>query len=58
MLTTFSKREQDKYAKAGSVAEEVLSCIRTVTSFNGQAQDIQRFVTKKTLPACSLDMKC
>ncbi|WAR14100.1 MDR1-like protein [Mya arenaria] len=40
LMVSFSKREQDAYAAAGSVAEEVLSCIRTVTSFNGQRQDI------------------
>ena len=43
-MASFSKREQDTYASAGSVAEEVLSCIRTVTSFNGQKQDIHRYV--------------
>ncbi|XP_052821017.1 ATP-dependent translocase ABCB1-like isoform X1 [Mya arenaria] len=43
LMVSFSKREQDAYAAAGSVAEEVLSCIRTVTSFNGQRQDIDRY---------------
>ncbi|XP_052275142.1 ATP-dependent translocase ABCB1-like isoform X2 [Dreissena polymorpha] len=43
LMASFSKREQDAYACAGSVAEEVLSCIRTVTSFNGQKQDLHRY---------------
>ncbi|KAL4217465.1 tRNA N6-adenosine threonylcarbamoyltransferase [Mactra antiquata] len=43
MMASYTKREQDNYAQAGSVAEEVLSCIRTVTSFNGQSQDLVRY---------------
>ncbi|XP_067658455.1 ATP-dependent translocase ABCB1-like isoform X1 [Haliotis asinina] len=42
-IASFSKREQEKYAEAGSVAEEVLSCVRTVISFNGQKQEIKRY---------------
>ena len=42
LIASFSKREQESYAQAGSVAEEVLSCIRTVTSLNGQKQDLRR----------------
>ena len=36
VTTKFSKSELDSYAKAGDVAEEVLSSIRTVTAFGGQ----------------------
>ena len=37
MVTTkYNKKELDAYAKAGDVAEEVLSSIRTVTAFGGQ----------------------
>ena len=43
MIANFSKREQETYAEGGGVAEEVLSCIRTVTSFNGQNQDLKRY---------------
>jgi hypothetical protein len=32
------------YGKAGAVAEEVISSIRTVLSYNGQEKEIQRFV--------------
>jgi hypothetical protein len=37
------KQEQDNYAKAGAIAEEVLSCIKTVIAFNGQKQEIKRY---------------
>nr|XP_022339240.1 multidrug resistance protein 1-like isoform X1 [Crassostrea virginica] len=42
-LRNYTKREQESYAGAGSVAEEVLSCIRTVISFNGQRQEQLRY---------------
>lgn len=38
-----AKREQKKYAAAGAIAEEALSCIRTVLAFNGQKQEADRF---------------
>ncbi|ETE63392.1 Multidrug resistance protein 1, partial [Ophiophagus hannah] len=40
MLTT---KELMAYAKAGSVAEEILSAIRTVIAFNGQKKAIARY---------------
>ncbi|KAH9513517.1 Multidrug resistance protein 1 [Bulinus truncatus] len=43
LLATYSAKEQQKYAKAGAIAEEVLSCIRTVISFNGQPQEIKKY---------------
>uniref|UniRef100_A0AAR2LZN6 ATP-binding cassette sub-family B member 5 n=1 Tax=Pygocentrus nattereri TaxID=42514 RepID=A0AAR2LZN6_PYGNA len=36
-------QEQTAYAKAGAVAEEVLSAIRTVFAFGGQKKEIQRY---------------
>uniref|UniRef100_A0A673ARF2 ABC-type xenobiotic transporter n=1 Tax=Sphaeramia orbicularis TaxID=375764 RepID=A0A673ARF2_9TELE len=36
-------KEQSAYAKAGAVAEEVLSAIRTVFAFNGQDKEIERY---------------
>ncbi|KAK4292716.1 hypothetical protein Pmani_034533 [Petrolisthes manimaculis] len=33
----------DKYAKAGSVAEEVLSGIRTVVAFGGEEKEVERY---------------
>uniref|UniRef100_A0A8C6UZX2 ATP binding cassette subfamily B member 1 n=1 Tax=Neogobius melanostomus TaxID=47308 RepID=A0A8C6UZX2_9GOBI len=35
--------KQTAYAKAGAVAEEVLSAIRTVFAFNGQDKEIKRY---------------
>ncbi|KAM9310241.1 ATP-dependent translocase ABCB1-like [Pholidichthys leucotaenia] len=43
MLTSFTTKEQAAYAKAGAVAEEVLSAIRTVFAFNGQEKEIERY---------------
>ncbi|EGW04270.1 Multidrug resistance protein 1, partial [Cricetulus griseus] len=36
-------KELDAYSKAGAVAEEVLSSIRTVTAFGAQEKEIQRY---------------
>ena len=44
-LSTFAKQEQEAYAQAGSVAEEVLACIRTVIAFGGQEREVKRCVT-------------
>ncbi|XP_077454196.1 ATP-dependent translocase ABCB1-like [Stigmatopora argus] len=43
VLTSFTYKEQAAYAKAGAVAEEVLSAIRTVFAFNGQRREIKRY---------------
>lgn len=42
VLTSFTSKEQTAYAKAGAVAEEVLSSIRTVFAFSGQDREIKR----------------
>ncbi|XP_055939948.1 ATP-dependent translocase ABCB1-like [Argiope bruennichi] len=42
-IATSSAREQKKYAIAGGLAEECLSNIKTVTMFNGQDGEIQRY---------------
>ncbi|XP_070692316.1 ATP-dependent translocase ABCB1 [Pempheris klunzingeri] len=47
VLTSFTSKEQTAYAKAGAVAEEVLSAVRTVFAFSGQDREIQRY--KKNL---------
>lgn len=44
MLSNFTAKEQGAYAKAGAVAEEVLSAIRTVFAFSGQEREIKRCV--------------
>ncbi|XP_008297780.1 ATP-dependent translocase ABCB1 [Stegastes partitus] len=43
VLTSFTSKEQTAYAKAGAVAEEVLSSIRTVFAFSGQEKEIERY---------------
>ncbi|KAM4736476.1 ATP-dependent translocase ABCB1 isoform 1-T2 [Anableps anableps] len=43
LLTNFTTKEQSAYAKAGAVAEEVLSAIRTVYAFSGQKKEIERY---------------
>lgn len=37
-----TSQEQTSYAKAGAIAEEVLSSIRTVVAFGGEEKEIQR----------------
>ena len=36
-------REQKVYASAGGIAEEVLSAIRTVVAFGGEAKEAERY---------------
>ncbi|XP_061676124.1 ATP-dependent translocase ABCB1-like isoform X7 [Syngnathoides biaculeatus] len=43
VVTSFTAKEQAAYAKAGAVAEEVLSAIRTVFAYSGQQREIQRY---------------
>ncbi|XP_072174900.1 ATP-dependent translocase ABCB1-like [Diadema setosum] len=43
VLTTYAKQEQEAYAGAGSVAEEVLSCVRTVIAFGGERKEVKRY---------------
>ncbi|XP_032093915.1 ATP-dependent translocase ABCB1 isoform X1 [Thamnophis elegans] len=43
ILSAFTHKELAAYAKAGSVAEEVLGSIRTVIAFGGQKKEIERY---------------
>ncbi|XP_068091617.1 ATP-dependent translocase ABCB1 isoform X2 [Hyperolius riggenbachi] len=43
ILSAFTNKELTAYAKAGSVAEEVLAAIRTVIAFGGQNKEIKRY---------------
>ncbi|KAM4688618.1 ATP-binding cassette sub-family B member 5-like [Discoglossus pictus] len=43
MLVSLTSKELSAYAKAGAVAEEVLSSIRTVVTFGGQDKEIKRY---------------
>lgn len=42
-LRTIAQREAQSYAKAGAVAEEVFTSIRTVMAFNGQGKECKRY---------------
>mgnify|MGYP001810383861 CR=1 FL=1 len=41
-----TSNELKSYAKAGSVAEEVFTAIRTVFAFNGQAKELNRYESR------------
>ena len=41
-MSIISKKELEAYAKAGAVAEEVLSSMRTVAAFGGEKRESQR----------------
>ncbi|XP_069945791.1 ATP-dependent translocase ABCB1-like [Cherax quadricarinatus] len=38
-----SAREMEEYARAGSIAEEVISAIKTVVAFGGEQKEIERY---------------
>ena len=40
--TTLTEKELKAYGKAGAIAEEVLSSIRTVVAFGGQQKEVKR----------------
>lgn len=41
-MAKLTGRELEAYAKAGAVADEVLSAIRTVAAFGGEKKEVQR----------------
>eukprot|EP00117_Sycon_ciliatum_P002774 scpid23728/ scgid7858/ Multidrug resistance protein 1A; ATP-binding cassette sub-family B member 1A; MDR1A; Multidrug resistance protein 3; P-glycoprotein 3 len=43
LLGSYQNKEQGAYAKAGSVAEEVLSSVRTVVAFGGEDKEVDRY---------------
>lgn len=43
LVKKYTQGALDAYAKAGAVAEEVLSSIRTVTAFGGEAKELDRY---------------
>ncbi|XP_006880348.1 PREDICTED: multidrug resistance protein 1-like [Elephantulus edwardii] len=43
MVISLTSKELRAYSKAGAVAEEVLSSVRTVIAFGGQEKEIQRY---------------
>lgn len=42
-VTQFTSKEQSAYARAGAIAEEVFSSIRTVMAFGGEQKEVQRY---------------
>ena len=44
--TALTEKEMAAYGKAGSIAEEVLSSIRTVVAFGGQDKEVSRYEGK------------
>jgi len=42
LLASLTAKELSAYAKAGAVAEEVLTAIRTVVAFNGQQKALAK----------------
>jgi len=44
LIESFSKKENTAYAKAGGIAEEVISSIRTIAAFGGQQIELARYV--------------
>ncbi|CAD5117028.1 DgyrCDS5857 [Dimorphilus gyrociliatus] len=43
LTSSMTQKELSAYAKAGAVAEEVLTAIRTVTAFNGGKKECERY---------------
>lgn len=43
MAARLSKKEAIASGKAGAIAEEVISAIRTVYAFSGQKQELERY---------------
>lgn len=43
-MSKFTEHELKAYAKAGAVADEVISSIRTVAAFGGEKREVERSV--------------
>ena len=43
VVASFGTKEQEAYAKAGGIAEEVISSIRTVVAFGGEHKEMERY---------------
>ncbi|XP_049809971.1 ATP-dependent translocase ABCB1-like [Schistocerca nitens] len=51
-----ARRELEEYAKAGSIASEVLGAVRTVIAFSGQATEAERY-EKNLVSAKNINIK-
>ena len=47
--TLLTEKEFAAYGRAGAIAEEVLSSIRTVVAFGGQKKEVERFEKKVSI---------
>ena len=52
-----TSKELQAYATAGSVAEEVLSSIRTVAAFGGEKKEVERYNIIQLKPSDSANLK-
>jgi ATP-binding cassette subfamily B (MDR/TAP) protein 1 len=43
-MANATAKESINYSKAGAIAEEVLTSIRTVIAFNGQKKECKKYV--------------
>ena len=46
IVSSIATRGQEIYAKAGGIAEEVISCMRTVVAFGGENTEIARYLDR------------
>ncbi len=44
--TALTEKEANAYGRAGAIADEVLSSIRTVVAFGGQEKEVERYESK------------
>ncbi|XP_030843068.1 ATP-dependent translocase ABCB1 isoform X1 [Strongylocentrotus purpuratus] len=56
VISVMTTQEMQAYSQAGGVAEEVLSCIRTVMAFGGQKKELERY-EKELLTAKAAGIK-
>ena len=47
--TALTEKEMAAYGRAGAIAEEVLSSIRTVVAFGGEQKEIDRYDSRLVL---------
>ena len=49
IMTRVSKNEMETYGKAGAIAEEVLSSIRTVIAFGGEDKEVKKYTDEVSI---------
>ena len=42
-MRSLTAKETEAYGQAGAIADEVISSIRTVAAFSGEAKEVQRY---------------